>query len=64
MKTKKRDLLKGLLFTFSKSFVLNFTLAIILMLGLVFNIFPAYVYKVWCVVLTLEVLSVDANLFF
>lgn len=64
MKRTKRDLLKSLLFTFSKSFAINFILAIVMTISLVFNLFPDYIYKIWSVVLTLEILSLDANLFF
>lgn len=64
MKSKKTDLIKSLLFTISKSFALNFILAIIFLMGFIFNLFPIVVYKVLCIFFLLEVLSVDANIFF
>lgn len=61
---KKNDLIKGLLFSISKSFTFNFILAIIILIGIIFNLFGLGILKALCVFLALEILFVDANLFF
>lgn len=61
---QKNDLIKRLFFNISKSFTLNFILAIITTFGIVMNLFSVNVLKVLCIFLTLEILFVDANLFF
>ena len=61
---RKSDLIKGIFLSVSKSFTLNFTLAIITIIGIIFNIFNQGALKALCIFLTLEVLFIDANLFF
>lgn len=61
---RKSDLIKGVFLSISKSFTLNFILAIITIIGIIFNIFNQNTLKVICIFLILEVLFVDANLFF
>lgn len=61
---RKSDLIKGVFLSISKSFTLNFILAIILIVGLIFNLFSPNTLKALCIFLILEVLFVDANLFF
>lgn len=61
---KKNDLIKGLLFSISKSFTFNFILAIIILIGIIFNLFGLGILKALCFFLALEILFVDANLFF
>ena len=61
---QKNDLIKRLFFNISKSFTLNFILAIITIFGIVINLFSTNILKVLCIFLTLEILFVDANLFF
>lgn len=61
---RKSDLIKGVFLSISKSFTLNFILAIITIIGIIFNIFNQNTLKVMCIFLILEVLFVDANLFF
>lgn len=61
---RKSDLIKGVFLSISKSFTLNFILAIITIIGIIFNIFNQNTLKALCIFLILEVLFVDANLFF
>lgn len=61
---RKSDLIKGVFLSISKSFTLNFILAIISIIGIIFNLFSPNTLKVLCIFLILEVLFVDANLFF
>lgn len=61
---RKSDLIKGVFLSISKSFTLNFILAIITIIGIIFNIFNQNTLKTLCIFLILEVLFVDANLFF
>ena len=61
---RKSDLIKGVFLSISKSFTLNFILAIILIIGLIFNLFSPNTLKALCIFLILEVLFIDANLFF
>ena len=61
---RKSDLIKGVFLSISKSFTLNFILAIISIFGIIFNLFSPSTLKALCIFLILEVLFVDANLFF
>ena len=61
---RKSDLIKGVFLSISKSFTLNFILAIITIIGIIFNIFNQNTLKALCIFFTLEVLFIDANLFF
>lgn len=61
---RKSDLIKGVFLSISKSFTLNFILAIISIIGIIFNLFSPSILKALCIFLILEVLFVDANLFF
>lgn len=61
---RKSDLIKGVFLSISKSFTLNFILAIITIIGIIFNLFSPSTLKTLCIFLILEVLFVDANLFF
>lgn len=61
---RKSDLIKGIFLSVSKSFTFNFILAIITIIGIIFNIFNQNTLKALCIFLTLEVLFIDANLFF
>lgn len=61
---RKSDLIKGVFLSISKSFTLNFILAIITIIGIISNIFNQNTLKAICIFLILEVLFVDANLFF
>lgn len=61
---RKSDLIKGVFLSISKSFTLNFILAIISIIGIIFNLFNPSILKALCIFFILEVLFVDANLFF
>lgn len=60
---RKVNMIKELFFTVSKSFTLNFILAILIIIGFIFN-FGTTFFKVTTAFLALEILFVDANLFF
>ena len=61
---RKSDLIKEVFLSISKSFTLNFILAIITIIGIILNIFNQNTLQAICIFLILEVLFVDANLFF